>query len=140
LSNLVVSTSTIPLAAAERAIAAGQQKAAEIGIRCTITVIDSGGNLVAAARMDGAVLASIETSYTKARTSLLFASPTADLTAEVQPGQPMFSIGSAMSEPLAFLAGGVPIVDTGKLIGAVGVGGGASHQDHDVATTAIAAI
>jgi uncharacterized protein GlcG (DUF336 family) len=121
------------LAAAERAIAAGKEKAAEMGILCTITVIDSGGNLVAAARMDGAVLVSIETSYTKARTAVLFAAPTRDLTADIQPERPMFSIANAVREPLAFMAGGVPIVADGVLIGAIGVGGGASHQDHDVA-------
>jgi uncharacterized protein GlcG (DUF336 family) len=128
------------LAAAERAIAAGKEKAAEMGIRCTITVIDSGGNLVAVARMDGAVLVSIETSYTKARTAVLFAAPTRDLTADIQPERPMFSIANAVREPLAFMAGGVPIVADGVLIGAIGVGGGASHQDHDVATAGLSVI
>jgi uncharacterized protein GlcG (DUF336 family) len=140
LSSGAISSSTMSLAAADRAVAAGRKRAAEIDVRCTVTVIDSGGNLVAVARMDGAVLASIETSYTKARTSVLFAAATRDLTAEIQPERPMFSIANAVREPLAFQAGGVPIIDEGVLIGAIGVGGGASHQDHDIATAALGAL
>jgi uncharacterized protein GlcG (DUF336 family) len=42
-----------------------------------------------------------------------------------------------LDRPLLFIAGGVPIHRDGRLIGAIGVGGGAPEQDHQFATAAI---
>lgn len=130
----------LSLVSAERALLAGRAKAIELGVSCTITVIDAGGHLVAMARMDSAVLASIETSYTKAKASVWFAAPTVELWPDVQPGGPMFGISHSLSIPLALLPGGVPVLSEGILVGGIGVGGAASSQDHDIAVTARAAL
>jgi len=105
------------------------------GISYTITVIDAGGHIIAVVREDGAALASIDTSQSKARTALFFAQPTIDLQAAVQPGGPLYTIETSTPWPLAFVAGGVPITDVrGTVIGAVGAGGGSPQQDHDIAS------
>jgi uncharacterized protein GlcG (DUF336 family) len=57
-----------------------------------VVALDAGAHGVAAARMDGAALAAIETSAVKARTAVLFAQPTRDLAAAVQPDAPLFTI------------------------------------------------
>jgi uncharacterized protein GlcG (DUF336 family) len=127
-------SSTITLAGAEKAIEAGKSKAAQLGIAFTITIVDAGVHLVAVSRMDGAALASVESSQAKARTSVFFASATRDLAPAVQPGAPMFGIESGFRDTLAFVGGGVPVTDAnGAVIGAVGVGGGYPDQDHEVA-------
>jgi uncharacterized protein GlcG (DUF336 family) len=127
-------SSTITLAHAEKAIEAGKAKAAELGIAFTITVVDAGAHLVAVSRMDGAALAAVESSQAKARTSVLFGASTRDLAPAVQPGAPMFGIESGFRTPLAFVGGGVPVTDAGgRLIGAIGVGGGSPDDDNEVA-------
>jgi uncharacterized protein GlcG (DUF336 family) len=125
---------TITLAGAEKAIEAGKSKAAQLGIAFTITIVDAGVHLVAVSRMDGAALASVESSQAKARTSVFFASATRDLAPAVQPGAPMFGIETGFRDPVAFVGGGVPVTDVeGRVIGAIGVGGGYPDQDHEVA-------
>ena len=136
-----ISPTTLDLATAERAIGAARARAEELGVAMNISVLDAGANLVASARMDGAALAAIETSATKARTAVLFAQPTCGLASAVQPGAPLFTIQSGTRDPLAFVPGGVPVTDdAGRVIGAVGAGGGTPDQDHEVAASAVAAI
>ena len=132
------SPTTVSLARAEAAIDAGKKKAAEIGLAFTVTVVDAGTHLVAATRMDGAVLGSIEVSASKARTAVLFGQPTNDLNAAVKPGTSMFSINRAIRDPVAFVAGGIPLIDdAGLVVGAVGVSGGSPDQDQQVALAAV---
>jgi uncharacterized protein GlcG (DUF336 family) len=127
-------TSTITLAGAEKAIEAGRAKAAQLGIAFTIVILDAGAHLVALSRQDGAALASLESCQAKARTSVLFGAPTKDLAGAVQPGAPMFGIESGFRDGVASVSGGVPVTDSeGRLIGAVGVGGGYPDQDHEIA-------
>ncbi|MFI5614899.1 heme-binding protein [Amycolatopsis sp. NPDC051903] len=130
----------ITLAAAEKAIQAGKEKSAELGVAFTITVVDAGTHLIAAARVDGAALAAVETSHTKARTAVLFEQSTQDLVPAVQPGAPLFGIEAATRDPLAFVPGGIPVFENGALVGAIGAGGGTPDQDHEVAAAAVAAL
>lgn len=129
-----VSMNSISLSSADKAIEAGKASAARLGIAFTITIVDAGAHLIAVARMDGAALAGVEASQAKARTSVLFAQPTRNLAPAVQPGAPMFGIGAGFRDTLAFVGGGVPLTDAdGRLIGAIGVGGGSPDHDHEVA-------
>ena len=131
----------ISLSRVEKAIEAGKSKAAELGIAFTIAVLDDGARLVAFSRMDGAALASVESSQAKARTSVYFAAATRDLAGAVQPGAPMFGIESGFGAPVVFVGGAVPLTDAhGAVIGAVGVGGGFPDQDHEVAEAVKAAL
>jgi uncharacterized protein GlcG (DUF336 family) len=59
----------ISAAEAQAGIAAGIKKATEIGSPSSITIVDSGRNLIGFQRMDGALLASIEISQGKAYTA-----------------------------------------------------------------------
>jgi uncharacterized protein GlcG (DUF336 family) len=130
-----ISPVTIERRRATAAIEEVLQTAAGAGIPYTISVIDAGGHLVTLIREDGAALASIDTSQSKARTAVFFAQPTADLQAAVQPGAPLYSIQISTPWPLAFVAGGVPITDgQGTVVGAVGAGGASPQQDHDIAS------
>jgi uncharacterized protein GlcG (DUF336 family) len=131
----------ITLARAAKAIEAGKVEGAELGIPFTISIVDAGAHVVAVSRMDGAALGSVELSQAKARTSVLFAQPTRNLVAAVQPGAPLFGIETGTRDPLVFVAGGVPVIDAdGRLVGAIGVGGGYPDQDHQVAEAVLSAL
>lgn len=125
---------------ATTAIAAGKSKADEIGVPMNIAVYDDGANLKAFERMDGALLGSVDIAMNKARTAALFGFNTEALYEFVKPGgtSPGFERSNG---GLTVFAGGIPVRDaSGRLIGAVGVSGGAVTQDFEVAQAAVAAL
>jgi uncharacterized protein GlcG (DUF336 family) len=125
---------------AETLVAAASRAAEAAGVTVSVTVLDAGGHLLAFRRDDRAVLISGETSTRKAYTALQLNAPTADLVDAVKPDGPFHSLPTALNQPLLFIAGGVPVHRDGRLIGAIGVGGGAPEQDHAFATAAVDAL
>ncbi|REK89081.1 heme-binding protein [Streptomyces inhibens] len=123
---------------AESLIEAAARAAEGLGVRGSVTVLDAGGHLLGFRRDDAAVLISGETSTRKAYTALQLDAPTADLVDLVRPDGLFHSLPTALDRPLLFIAGGVPLHRDGRLIGAIGFGGGAPEQDHRIATAAIA--
>ncbi|QNS08052.1 GlcG/HbpS family heme-binding protein [Streptomyces xanthii] len=121
---------------AETLITAARRAAKDAGVTVSVTVLDAGGHLLAFRRDDRAVLISGETSTRKAYTALQLDAPTADLVDLVKPEGPFHSLPTALDKPLLFIAGGLPLHRDGRLIGAIGVGGGSPEQDHGFAGTA----
>jgi uncharacterized protein GlcG (DUF336 family) len=121
-------------------VTAARRAAEAAGVTISVTVLDAGGHLLAFRRDDRAVLISGETSIRKAYTALQLNAPTADLVDAVQPGGLFHTLPTALDRPLLFIAGGVPVHRDGRLIGALGVGGGAPEQDHAFATAAVEAL
>ena len=129
----------ITLKDARKIIAAAESKAAEIGQPMNIAVADSGGNLIAHVRMDGAWLGSIDISIKKAYTSRAFDISTRDLAEHSQSGGQFFGIHASNDGRIMIFAGGIPLKRDGKVIGAIGVSGGSGEQDHAVAEAGAAA-
>ncbi|MFJ3514189.1 MULTISPECIES: heme-binding protein [unclassified Streptomyces] len=125
---------------ADLLVATAASAAQAAGVSVSVTVLDAGGHLLAFRRDDRAVLISGETSTRKAYTALQLNAPTADLVAAVLPGGPFHTLPTALDRPLLFIAGGLPVHREGRLIGAVGVGGGAPDQDHGFAAAALEAL
>ncbi|MFD9617533.1 heme-binding protein [Streptomyces virginiae] len=121
---------------AELLVATAAAAAEAAGATVSVTVLDAGGHLLAFRRDDRAVLISGETSTRKAYTALQLNAPTADLVEAVRPDGPFHTLPTALDRPLLFIAGGLPVHRDGRLIGAVGVGGGAPEQDHSFAVAA----
>jgi uncharacterized protein GlcG (DUF336 family) len=135
-----MSTTTVaPLTTedADALVLAARHAAEAAGVPVSVTVLDAGGHLLAYRRDDRAVLISGETSTRKAYTSLQLDAPTADLVDLVKPDGPFHSLPTALDQPLLFIAGGVPIHRDGRLVGALGLGGGTPEQDHGFATAAL---
>jgi uncharacterized protein GlcG (DUF336 family) len=128
------------LQTARKVIAAAEKKAAEIGQPMNIAVADEGGNLVAHVRMDGAWLGSIDISINKAFTSRAFDITTKDLASHSQSGGQFFGIHVSNHGRIMIFAGGIPLREGGKVIGAIGVSGGSGEQDHAVAEAGAAAV
>jgi glc operon protein GlcG len=120
---------------AKQVIAAAEAEAKQRGWALNIAVLDSGGNLVAFERMDGAQLASIAISQHKARAAVTYRRETKAFENGVQNG---FTYVLTLDGVIAS-RGGIPLIEDGKVIGAVGVSGGTGSQD-EVAAKAGAAI
>jgi uncharacterized protein GlcG (DUF336 family) len=129
--------SSLTLAEARNLIAAGEKKAAELGIPYNIAVVDAGGGLIAHARMDGAWLGSIDISIHKAWTARAFDMATEDLAKMAQSGKPLFGIQNTNHEKVVIFGGGAPVKDGDTVIGAVGASGGTVDQDLKVAEAAV---
>jgi uncharacterized protein GlcG (DUF336 family) len=134
---------TVSYEMAQKAIAAAIAKANEIGSPSSVAVIDHGRELVGFARMDGALLASVVISQSKAYTARSLNSATKDVGTWAQPGAPLYGLETAhlsAGKGLIIFAGGVPITVNGEVIGAIGVAGGSPDQDHEVAAAGASAL
>jgi glc operon protein GlcG len=101
-----------------------------------ITIVDPAGEMVYFERMDNAQYASIQISQGKAKTAAKFKRPT-KVFADAMAGGANFYLSF---EGLVASPGGVPIMEGGKIIGAIGISGATGAQDHQVATAAVAAL
>jgi glc operon protein GlcG len=103
-----------------------------------IAIVDPAGELVYFEKLDGTQAASVNIAIDKARSSARFKRPTKAL-------QDVLATGGAGLRMLALdgavpVEGGVPILMDAKIVGAIGVSGGTSQQDTEVATAAAAAV
>ena len=130
----------IQLADARRVIAAAEKKAEELGQPMNVAVVDEGGNLIIFERMTNAWLGSIDISQKKAWTSRAFDISTKDLGDNSQPTQQFFGINASNDGKVMIFAGGIPLKQDGKVVGAIGVSGGSGEQDHAVAEAGAAAL
>ena len=130
----------ITLKQAEKCIKVAQDKATSIETKMNIAVVDSGANLVAFARMDGAWLGSLDISIKKAKTARFFDMPSGEIGKLSQPGESLFNIENSNGGLISF-PGGLPIKNKdGEIIGAIGVSGSSVENDHIVAEAGIKAI
>jgi len=137
--GLMKQVQTATLEDARRVIAAGEERARELGQPMNIAVVDAGGNLIAHERMDGAWIGSVDISINKAFTARAFDLATEALGSNSQPGNQFFGIHASNGGRIMIFAGGVPLVSDGEVVGAVGVSGGDGKQDQTVAEAAASA-
>jgi len=122
---------------ANAVIQAAANEARTKGWPMNIAVVDSGANLVAFLRMDGAQLASISIAEHKARAAAKFRRPTRLFEDAVQ----KFDFKYILSlDDVVASRGGIPLVEDGKIIGAVGCSGGTGSQDEVVCTAGAALV
>lgn len=119
----------ISLERAQAAINAVVAEASKREWKMNVAVVDSGGNLVAFQRMDGAMLASIQIAEHKARAAAMFRRETRVFENSVQ----VNGFNYLMTlDGLIASRGGIPFIERGRLIGAIGVSGGTDSQDETV--------
>jgi glc operon protein GlcG len=127
----------IPLQRAQAVAQAAMAEATRRGWQLNIAVVDSGANLVTFLRMDGAQLASIAISEHKARTAVKFRRPTKAFEDAVQKAG--FNYVLTLDDIVAS-RGGIPLIEGGKIIGAIGCSGGTGSQDEAACAAAAATI
>lgn len=126
----------ITLERAQVAIAATVAEARKHDWKLCIAVVDSGGNLVAFQRMDGAQLASVQIAEHKARASATFRRETKVFETGIQ--QNGYNYVMTLDGVIGS-RGGMPLVESGKLVGAIGCSGGTGSQDEVACKAGVAA-
>jgi uncharacterized protein GlcG (DUF336 family) len=125
---------------ADRAARGALAKAATMNVAMTVSVVDEAGRLVMTMRGDRTGYLTIDTSRAKAVAAAAFKRSTRELV-EMQKSNPVFwSAVPAISRGEALPStGAVPITLGGRVIGAIGCGGGAPDEDHECASAGAAA-
>lgn len=123
-----------------RMLEAARAKAAEIGVRVAIAVLDPRGDLVALHRMDGALWRTVPISQGKAAASAAWDAPSGDLADRWD--QPVVRALSMMEQGRIIpWQGALPVRrPDGAMIGAIGVSGARPAQDEEVAAAGLAAL
>ncbi len=127
----------ISLARAQAAIHAAVAEATRRNWKMNVAIADSGGHLVAFQRMDGAMLASIQIAEHKARAAATFRRPTKIFEDGIQ----LMHLNYLLAfDGVIASRGGIPLIDEGTIIGAIGCSGGTDSQDEIVSEAGAAAI
>lgn len=116
----------ISLETARKLIAAVEAEAARHRWKFSIAVVDTHGELVAYARMEGSQLGSGLVSQGKARTSARFRRESRAFYNVFETGHPYVA---TLDPTIVASPGGYPLIENGKLIGAIGCSGGTGDQD-----------
>ena len=117
---------SIGLERARQVLAAAEAEAKKRNWKMNIAVVDTNGELVHFARMEGAQIASGTISIGKARTAARFRRESRLFYNAYETGHPYVS---TLDPTLVASPGGFPLVEGGKLIGAIGCSGGTGDQD-----------
>lgn len=121
-------------------IAGARAKAEDIGVAMCIAVTDESGQLIAFERMDGGKITSTIIAQDKAYTAAGAKRTTQSYGEASQPGKPAYGIHSAIGGRLLVVAGGIPVMIDGEVVGAVGVSSGTPAQDAECAQAGIDAL
>jgi uncharacterized protein GlcG (DUF336 family) len=128
----------ITLDQAKKVLAGAEAEARKNSWNVVISIVDTGGQLVAMQRLDNTQFGSIDVARDKAYSAVAFRRPTkAFQDAVAQGGENLRILKIGAASPLE---GGIPIVLDGKIIGAVGVSGVTSQQDAQIARAGIEAL
>lgn len=128
-------TEYLTLDVAKKIAVAAQEKATEIGVKVSISILDNHGNMKYFQRMDDANYGSIRISRLKANTSASMMVPSSVMCdrSAAMPCNPFAEIPG-----IVLLHGGLPINSSdGRHIGAIGVSGATSEQDVQCAQAGI---
>ena len=120
---------------AMKILQAAMEKAESMGVPQCITIVDTGGHMMAFCRMDGAFVLSNDSSMKKAVTAAIYGQLTGQMDDNVAIKLAIATDGKRVNLP-----GGVPIIVKGDVIGGIGVGSGTGAQDLEVAKAGIAAL
>jgi glc operon protein GlcG len=117
---------SIGLERARQALTAAEAEAKKHNWKLNIAVVDTNGELVHFARMEGAQIASVTVSQGKARTAARYRRESRLFYNAYETGH---SYVGTLDPTLVASPGGFPLVEGGKLIGAIGCSGGTGDQD-----------
>ena len=120
---------------AKKAAAAAVAEARKNNFTMAIAVVDPAGDLVYFEKMDNTQNGSVDVAIAKARSAVLFKRPTRafqDTVAQGGAGLRMLGLPGAVP-----VEGGIPLVEGGRIVGAIGASGGTSEQDGAVAQAGV---
>jgi len=126
--------------AAHAAAGAAAAQAAAIGVSVNVALVDAAGGLAAFVRMPGAALHSVDIAIDKAYTAVSFGLATSQWHAVLAGHSPAVREGLVLRPRFVAFGGGLPIIEGGARIGAIGVSGGSEAQDEAIARAGLHAL
>jgi uncharacterized protein GlcG (DUF336 family) len=139
----IADSKRLTLAGAKKIMATATALGEHAGVALSVVIVDAGGHLVLAERMDGGRFHTVHSAMTKAVCAASSRRPTSAQGAAGQPLDTVHALGlplAAGSERWTALEGGSPILVEGECIGGVGVSGGSFEFDERVAREAVASL
>lgn len=133
MSEFVTNQPHLNHAGARAVMEAALAKAREIGAAMNIAIADTGGNLLAFERMDGAMLISGSIAIDKAWTSAAAGGLSTQEFYDVVDSEDELRLSFPHRPRLVLFGGGVPVKIDGQVVGTVGVSGGSAAEDAEVA-------
>jgi uncharacterized protein GlcG (DUF336 family) len=130
--HVLYKQSSVSTELAMKIVQASIARAEESGLKVNAAVVDTGGNLMAFLRSNGAFLHSIEIAIDKAYTAAGFGFATSEWARALTSGS-MLREGILHRPRLVTFGGGLPLKFNGELVGGVGVSGGSEDEDEDCA-------
>jgi uncharacterized protein GlcG (DUF336 family) len=119
----------ISLDRAKQVAEAAMAEAKKRNWKMAIAIVGPAGEMVYFVKMDGTQHASYKIAEGKAHSAAIFRRPTKVFFDAMETGHPYI----ATLEGVVASDGGLPIVESGKIIGAIGISGGSGAQDGVIA-------
>lgn len=139
----IADSKRLTLAGAKKIMATATALGERAGVSLSVVIVDAGGHLLLAERMDGGRFHTVHSAMTKAVCAASSRRPTSARGAAGQPLDTVHALGLPLAagvERWTAMEGGSPILVDGECIGAVGVSGGSFEFDDRVAREAVASI
>jgi uncharacterized protein GlcG (DUF336 family) len=127
---------SISLGTAKKVAAVAAKEAEKLKTNVIMAIVDVGGHLVYLERFDKAQFGSIDVAVHKARCSVAYKRPTKAFEDAVSSGK--FHLLNL--DDVCTIEGGLPIIQRGKIIGAIGVSGGTAQEDGEIAIAGVNAL
>ena len=126
---------------AERIGKAALAKANEMGRPMSVSVVDESGRMVYFSRANDAGFYTFDTSKAKAMAAASFKRSTMEIN-DIKEQNPLlwYSVPSVIPGNALPSPGGLPIFKEGRLIGAIGLGGGLPDEDNECALAGAAVV
>ena len=138
--NTTFTRPNLSLEASQYLVKCAIEKAQELGMNISVSVLDHAGRLRSFASMDQAPHVSLETAVKKAKTALGFGLPTGDTWYQFIKDDPILMTGAQQLPDFILLGGGSPLKAGNQIIGAIGVSGGHYAQDEKCVRHALDAL
>lgn len=118
---------------AKEIIESVEEKAKYDGTPVVIAISNEWGNIIAVHFMDDALPGSYDIAVNKAFTSSVLRLTTEEVGDLSFDNGPLYGIGRTNNNRIVTFAGGIPLIENGKVIGAIGVSGNTGKVDNELA-------
>lgn len=106
-----------------------EERAAMMGVKAVVVIMNSGANPVLVHCMDDSFIASYDVAFNKAYTVVGLKISTIELKKLAQPGGPLYGIQNTNDGKIVIFGGGEPLMIGGRIAGGLGVSGGTEDED-----------
>lgn len=129
-NSYIKAVDNLTLDAAYLLTSQANKKAAELGRKVSIAILDTSGNIILLVRADNVGIHNTEAARRKAYTALSTKTPTLELLRNAQLSTDTYNLNTLPE--LLLLSGGTPIWYKGSVVGSIGVAGGGSPENDDL--------